>query len=168
MSRQMLQKTPKKTCIVGSLEKNEYVKDRLAIRGFIHTVQSMKGTTNLNTDEGMISGVRWWDQKSLFEGCRAWTYVNLTISLNSNIVRLISPQLSISFQGSDAFSICFFFWHYQHICLDCGLTIIHSFFFSPADEEAEKGSLLSRKGRDRNRVEKRQPFTFRLMCSGLN
>lgn len=58
MSRQMLQNTPKETCIVGSLEKNEYEKDRLAIRGFIHTVQSMKGTSNLNTDEGMISGVR--------------------------------------------------------------------------------------------------------------
>ncbi len=58
MSHQMLQKTPKKTCILGSLEKNEYEKDRLAIKEFIHTVQSMKGICNLKTDEGMISGVR--------------------------------------------------------------------------------------------------------------
>ncbi len=58
MSRQMLQKTPKKTCFLGSLEKNEYEKDRLAIKEFIHTVQSMKGICNLKTDEGMISGVR--------------------------------------------------------------------------------------------------------------
>ncbi len=58
MSRQMLQKTPKKTCILGSLEKNEYEKDRLAIKEFIHTVQSMKGICNLKTDEGMISGVK--------------------------------------------------------------------------------------------------------------